>query len=224
MMRHPERWALSRGMARRAERKAPVRLTSRVRPQSTGVTASTPATGPPMPALLTRTSSPPRWATASSKRRSTSSSFDTSATVAAIGAAVTERSHEGGIDVAAKHRRSRLGEPRGDHPADAATAGGDDHAMARPVSSIAYLLSNRAQNAVEGQTSAGEGPVDAQPATPQTSASAARWSALRPEARVGSASAACSARSCSTLSRALSASVRPSASQPSYGRRLPIVG
>src|SRR5262249_22088800 len=62
----------------------PLRSTPMQRSQSSGRMSSTFAVGPVMPALLTRTSSPPRWRSTSANRRSTSAMFATSARVRLI--------------------------------------------------------------------------------------------------------------------------------------------
>src|SRR5918992_1783222 len=59
----------------------PFRSTAMQRSQSSGLMSSTLAVGPAMPALLTSTSSPRRYFSTSANRRSTSSSFATSASV-----------------------------------------------------------------------------------------------------------------------------------------------
>src|ERR671914_2800705 len=59
----------------------PLRSTAMQRSQSSGLMSSTLAVGPAMPALLTSTSSPRRYFSTSANRRSTSSSFATSASV-----------------------------------------------------------------------------------------------------------------------------------------------
>jgi len=74
--------ALIAGTARRTQRNAPVRLTSRQRRKSSTSMSSTGAAGPAMPALLMRMSRPPRAARASVKRRSTAAGAATSATAA----------------------------------------------------------------------------------------------------------------------------------------------
>ena len=81
LMMEPPPASFSRGTANRAQRNWPVMLTSRVRLHSSGLTSSTGAVGPAMPALLISTSSPPRCAARSAKSRSTSAGTATSARV-----------------------------------------------------------------------------------------------------------------------------------------------
>ena len=71
-------------MACRAQRKAPVRFTSRVRCQPSWSSSSTGPAWPAMPALSTSTSRPPSEARTSPKRRSTSRGEATSASVVAM--------------------------------------------------------------------------------------------------------------------------------------------
>src|SRR6202035_6087101 len=73
--------ALSIGTAKCAQRNCPVRQTSMVRRQSSGLISSTPPVGPAIPALLISASSPPSEALTSSNKRATSASEDTSARV-----------------------------------------------------------------------------------------------------------------------------------------------
>ena len=71
----------NRGTDRRQQRKALRTFTAIVLSQSEASSSSTGPVGPAMPTLAHRTSRPPNPATTSSKRRSTSSGSETSATV-----------------------------------------------------------------------------------------------------------------------------------------------
>ena len=77
--------AFRSGTARRAQRNWPVRSISMQRRHSAGSISSTAPVGPAIPALFTSTSSPPSDRPASSNRRSTCASSDTSARLVPTG-------------------------------------------------------------------------------------------------------------------------------------------
>src|SRR4030081_1621610 len=68
----------SKGTASRVQLNCPVRQISRQRSQSSGFISSTLAVGPATPALLTSTSRPPSFATASANRFFTAERSETS--------------------------------------------------------------------------------------------------------------------------------------------------